>query len=231
MILFGTAFNALAIFAGGAFGVLLKSGIPKRMSDTVIQAVALSVCLIGLSGALQGLDYILEIIFFLAIGTVIGEWVDIERRLEQLGDHLEKRFSKGNSQFSKGFVTSSLLYCVGAMAIMGALESGINQNHEILLSKSVIDGITAIVLASTLGIGVLFSGVSVFLYQGTIALLANSLTGVLTEVVVLQMSSVGGLLILGLGVSMLTGHKIKVGNMLPSILLPMVYYLIRLFVF
>lgn len=227
MILLGTLVNALAILVGGALGLVLKGGIPDRIGQTVMQAVALAICLLGLAGALQGMPYVLEVIIFLAIGSALGEWMDIEKRLENLGHRLETKFSKGASQFSKGFVTTSLLYCVGAMAIMGALESGIHQNHEVLYSKSVIDGITAIVFASTLGIGVLFSAVSVFIYQGSITLMASGIAGILTEEVVTQMSAVGGLLILGLGVSMLIGHKIKVGNMLPSILLPILYYFIK----
>jgi hypothetical protein len=160
---------------------------------------------------------------------LIGAWIDIEQKLEKLGDHLEKRFSKSGSSFSKGFVTASLLYCVGAMAIMGSLESGLNGNHEILFAKSILDGIISIVLASTLGIGVAFSAVSVFIYQGSITLLASGLTSILTDKVVVQMSATGGLLILGLGLSMVLSTKVRVGNMLPAVLLPMLYAFVMTF--
>ncbi len=222
----GTIVNAIAIIIGGVVGILIKGGLPERMSQTIMQGVGLTIILIGLSGAMEGTEYIMQIIFFIVIGTLIGEGINIEKRLEVLGDRLEKRFSKEKSTFSKGFVTASLLYCVGAMAIMGSLESGLSGNHEILFAKSILDGIISVVLASTLGIGVVFSAVSVFIYQGSITLLAGALSNVLTETVVLQMSATGGLLILGLGLSMVLSSKIKVGNMLPSVLLPIVYHLI-----
>jgi uncharacterized membrane protein YqgA involved in biofilm formation len=223
----GTIVNAVAIAVGGIAGVLLKGGLPEKMSTTIIQGVGLCVALLGLSGALEGMPYIMEIIFFIVIGSIIGEAIDIEKRLERFGDKLESRFSKEGSTFSKGFVTASLLYCVGAMAIMGALESGLNNNHEILFAKSILDGIISIVLASTLGIGVVFSAVSVFVYQGIITLLAGGLSEILTETVVLQMSATGGLLILALGLTMIFSNKIKVGNMLPSVLLPIAYHLLQ----
>ena len=223
----GTIVNALAIAVGGFIGFLVKGGLPEKMSQTIMQGVGLCVALIGLSGALEGTEHIMPIIFFIVIGTLIGEGVDIEKRLETLGNRLEAKFSKGSqSTFSKGFVTASLLYCVGAMAIMGSLESGLTGNHEILFAKSVLDGIISVVLASTLGIGVVFSAISVFIYQGSITLLAGMLSSVLTETVILQMSATGGLLILGLGLSMILSVKVKVGNMLPSVLLPIGYYLI-----
>ena len=225
----GTIVNAIAIIAGSLIGLLVKGGLPERISQTVMQGVGLCVALIGVSGALEGTDYLMKIILFIVAGSLIGAWVDIEQKLEKLGDHLEKRFSKSGSSFSKGFVTASLLYCVGAMAIMGSLESGLNGNHEILFAKSILDGIISIVLASTLGIGVAFSAVTVFIYQGSITLLASGLTSILTDEVVVQMSATGGLLILGLGLSMVLSTKVRVGNMLPAVLLPMLYAFVMTF--
>ncbi|OJV62443.1 MAG: hypothetical protein BGO41_06520 [Clostridiales bacterium 38-18] len=225
----GTVVNALAIIAGSLIGLLVKGGLPERISQTVMQGVGLCVALIGVSGALEGTDYLMKIILFIVAGSLIGAWIDIEQKLENLGDHLEKRFSKSGSSFSKGFVTASLLYCVGAMAIMGSLESGLNGNHEILFAKSILDGIISIVLASTLGIGVAFSAVTVFIYQGSITLLASGLTSILTDEVVVQMSATGGLLILGLGLSMILANKVRVGNMLPAVLLPMLYAFVMTF--
>ncbi len=209
----GTVVNALAIIAGSLIGLLVKGGLPERISQTVMQGVGLCVALIGVSGALEGTDYLMKIILFIVAGSLIGAWIDIEQKLENLGDHLEKRFSKSGSSFSKGFVTASLLYCVGAMAIMGSLESGLNGNHEILFAKSILDGIISIVLASTLGI----------------TLLASGLTSILTDEVVVQMSATGGLLILGLGLSMILANKVRVGNMLPAVLLPMLYAFVMTF--
>lgn len=225
----GTIVNAIAIIAGSLIGLLVKGGLPERISQTVMQGVGLCVALIGVSGALEGTDYLMKIILFIVAGSLIGAWIDIEQKLEKLGDHLEKRFSKSGSSFSKGFVTASLLYCVGAMAIMGSLESGLNGNHEILFAKSILDGIISIVLASTLGIGVAFSAVTVFIYQGSITLLASGLTSILTDEVVVQMSATGGLLILGLGLSMVLSNKVRVGNMLPAVLLPMLYAFVMMF--
>lgn len=222
----GTIVNAVAIVIGGVVGILIKGGLPEKMSATIMQGVGLCVALIGLASAMEGMSHIMPIIFFIVIGTLIGEGIDIEKRLENFGDRLEKKFAKDSSSFSKGFVTASLLYCVGAMAIMGSLESGLTGNHETLFAKSVLDGIISVVLASTLGIGVIFSAASVFVYQGSITLLAGALSSVLTETVIVQMSATGGLLILGLGLSMILSTKIKVGNMLPAVLLPVVYYFI-----
>ena len=223
----GTIVNACAIVVGGLVGLLLKGGLSEKVSQSIMQGVGLCIILIGMSGALEGTPYLMEIIFFIVIGTVIGEIIDIEKRLERLGDYLQSKYSSEGSTFSKGFVTTSLLYCVGAMAIMGALESGLNGNHEILFAKSVLDGIISIIFASTLGVGVIFSAVSVFIYEGTITLAAGGLKQLLTDPVVVQMSATGGLLILGLGISMVGNVKLKIGNMLPSILLPIVYALIK----
>lgn len=223
----GTIVNAAAIVVGSLVGILIKGGLPEKVSKSIMQGVGLCIVLIGISGALEGTKYLMEIIFFIVIGTIIGEVIDIERRLEVLGDHLQKKYSSEGSTFSKGFVTASLLFCVGAMAIMGSLESGLNGNHEILFAKSILDGIISIIFASTLGIGVLFSAVSVFIYQGTITLAAGALKQLLTDPVVVQMSATGGLLILGLGISMVGNVKLKIGNMLPSVLLPIAYALIK----
>ncbi|MBF4695004.1 DUF554 domain-containing protein [Fusibacter ferrireducens] len=223
----GTVVNTIAIVAGGLVGVLLKGGLPEKISQSIMQGMGLCIILIGMSGALSGTSYIMEIIFFVVIGTAVGEVIDIEKRLERLGDHLQSKYASEGSTFSKGFVTASLLYCVGAMAIMGALESGLNGNHEILFAKSILDGIISIIFASTLGVGVIFSAVTVFIYEGTITLAAGGLKQLLTDPVVTQMSATGGLLILGLGISMLGNIKLKIGNMLPSVLLPIVYALIK----
>lgn len=228
MVLTGTIVNALAIVLGGFIGLLIKAGLPERITKTVMHAVGLCVLLIGLSGALSGTKYLMAVIVYMVIGALVGELLKIEDRLDRLGKRLEMRFSKGESDFAKGFVTASLLFCVGAMAIMGALESGIKGNHEILFSKAILDGITALIFASTLGVGVLFSGVAVFIYQGSIALLSGALSGVLTDVVITQMSAVGGLLIVGLGFKMLLGAEIKVGNLLPAVFIPIVAGLLGL---
>ena len=224
--MFGTIVNTLAIIAGSFIGVVLKGGIPKQYNVTVMQAVSLAVILVGLKAALKT-DELLLIIFSLAIGSVAGEFLSIEARLEQLGQWLESRFSKGGNGIAKGFVTASLIYCVGSMAIVGSLESGLTGNHQTLFAKSVLDGIASVILASTLGIGVAFSAASVFVYQGVITITAAFMKTALIPSVISQMSAVGGLLIVGIGFNLMEIKKIKVGNMLPAIAVPLVYYLLK----
>jgi len=172
-------------------------------------------------------DAILLVIFSLVIGSLIGEFINIENRLEQLGKRLEARFSKPGSGIAKGFVVASLVFCVGSMAIVGSLESGLTGNHQTLFAKSALDGLFSIIFASTLGLGVLFSSVSVFIYQGTITLTSSLMKPFLIPAVINQMSGVGGILIMAIGINLLEIQKIKVGNMLPAIFIPLVYYMIK----
>jgi len=213
----GTTINFIAIIIGGLIGVLFGKILPDRLKITVIQGVALTVLIIGLQMALKT-NNIIIVLASLVIGGIIGEVIDIEARLNALGKYLEGRLSQnGEGQFSKGFVTTSLIFCVGAMAIVGALEDGLNGNHSILLAKSALDGITALIFASSMGIGVIFAAVPVLVYQGGIALFAGLLNGVLSDPVVVEMSATGGLLIFGIGITMLGIKEIKVGNLLPGI--------------
>ena len=222
----GTIVNTLAIIAGSLIGLFFKGGIPEKYSKTIMHAIGLAVILIGLKTALET-DDILMIIISLAIGSVIGERLRIEDRLEQLGKGLGRLVSRDSEGVAKGFVTASLVYCVGAMAIVGSLESGLSGNHQTLFAKSLLDGIGSILFASTLGIGVLFSAVSVFIYQGAITLAASTLKHFLTPVVVAQMSAVGGLLIMAIGLNLLEIKKLKIGNMLPAIFIPLIYQTIK----
>jgi uncharacterized membrane protein YqgA involved in biofilm formation len=151
----------------------------------------------------------------------------IEDRLEALGLWCERRFSNGKDDFARGMVTASLLFCVGSMAVVGSLESGLTGNHQTLFAKSVLDGITSIVFASTFGIGVMVSAVAVFLYQGSITLMAALIKPYLTPMVVDQMSAVGGLLIVGIGINLLEIQKVRIGNMLPAIFMPLAYFAIK----
>jgi uncharacterized protein len=216
--LLGTIVNTLAIIIGGIFGLLFGHALPEKMKSTVIQGIGLAVLLIGISMAIQTKNP-LVIIASLVIGGIIGEWIDIELRLKNLGQWLENRISKEGKEsgFTKAFVTASLIYCVGAMAIMGSLESGLKGNYNILFAKSMLDGISAIVFASSMGIGVIVSALPVFLYQGGITLGAGLLQGVLSGPVISEMGATGGLLIVGIGINILEIKEIKVGNLLPAI--------------
>ncbi len=220
----GTIVNFFTIFVGGIIGVLLKGGLPKRFTDTIMSGVALCVIYIGISGTLKG-ENMLLIVISIAIGSVLGELINIDEKLILLGNFIEnkaKSFSKDTS-ISLGFVTASLLFCVGAMAVVGSLESGLLGKYDILFTKSILDGVTALILSSTLGIGVILSAFSVLVYQGLITLAASLLQNILTTPIVNEMSAVGSLLIIGIGLNMLGITKIKVANMLPAIFIPIIY--------
>jgi len=222
--LLGTFANVAAIIVGSVVGLIFRGRISDKYNKTILQALSLGVILIGLKSAFKCNDFIL-IIISLALGSLLGELCKIEHRIENAGTWLENKFSEKGGSFAEGFVTASLLYCVGAMAIVGSLESGLTGNHSTLFAKSTLDGIGSVIFSSTMGIGVLFSSVSVLLYQGTITLAAAYVKPFLVPEVISQMSSVGGLLIVAIGINMLGGNKIKVGNMLPAVFIPLIYYI------
>lgn len=219
----GTLINVGTILVGSALGLLLRKGLPQRLRDTVMQGLGLCVILIGLSGAIGSGDTMC-VILSVVLGGLLGAAVNIERRLEDLGKLAQRKLARGGDGFARGFVTASLVYCVGAMAIMGALDSGLKGDHATLIAKSALDGISAIVFASTLGPGVACSALSVLAYQGAITLMAGWLKPLLTDAIVTEMSAVGGLLIVGIGLNMLLDKHIAVGNLLPAIFVPMAYF-------
>lgn len=223
----GTVVNFLAIIIGGTIGIFVKNGLKEKYKITIMQGVALSVLIIGIMGAIKTANMLL-MIGSIVVGSILGELFDIEGKLDKLGNWLGGKFGSNSSSFSKGFVMASLVFCVGAMAIVGALESGLTGNHQTLFAKSILDGISSIIFASTFGIGVIFSGVSVFIYQGIITIAASSIKDLLIPEVINEMSAVGGLLIMGIGINMLEIKKIKIGNMLPAIFIPLIYYGITL---
>lgn len=218
----GTLVNTFAIIVGSLLGVSLRRGISDNAKETVIGAIGLAVLLIGLKNALRS-ENLLLVIMSLAVGAVLGEIMRIEDRLHMLGAWIGRRMGRAGDGVAQGFVTASLVFCVGAMAIVGALESGLAGNHQTLFAKSLLDGVTSIIFASTLGIGVIFSSVSVFVYQGAITLAASHLKPFLTPSVVTQMSAVGGLLIVAIGLNILDIKKLRIGNMLPGLFIPLVY--------
>ena len=222
----GTVVNTLAIICGSLVGLGLRGGIPDRYKESVIAAIGLAVMLIGVKSALRT-DALLTVIVSMALGSLAGDALGIEARLERLGHWIGGHFARGTDGVARGFVTASLVFCVGAMAIVGSLESGLAGNHQTLYAKSLLDGVTSVVFASTLGIGVLFSALSVLVYQGAITLSAAMLKPLLTTVVVEQMTAVGGLLILAIGFNILGVRRLRIGNMLPAILLPLIYDLLR----
>ncbi|GAB6143168.1 DUF554 domain-containing protein [Desulfocicer niacini] len=221
----GNIVNAAAIIAGGLVGLLCRGGIPERYNKTVVHAISLAVLLIGIRGAMKS-DALLIIILSLALGSLLGEILKIEERLVVFGKLLEKRFAGDDEGFYKGFVTATLLFCVGSMGIVGALESGLAGNHQTLFAKASLDGIFSIILGSSMGIGVVFSFIPVLVYQGSITLAAVFIKPYLQPDVVAQMSAVGGVLIMAIGFNFVTDAKIRIGSMIPSVFLPLVWYVI-----
>lgn len=215
--------NALVVIIGSLLGIAFGKKVPKRYSKTITQGLGLCVIVIGVSTALESANMIIVIVC-VALGSLIGTWIDIERRLEHMGDQLQARFAKDdeNGNFAKGFVTASLMFCVGAMAIVGSMDSGLRGDHSTIYAKSVLDFITSIFFAGTYGIGVMASAVTVLVYQGAIVLLSGVIEPILTTAVITEMGAVGGVLIIGVGMNVLRREHTAVGNMLPAILLPMV---------
>ena len=231
----GTIVNFFGVLIFGLLGAFIKRGIPKRISDAVVAAMSICVLYIGIDGALsavpvvaeggflsQGLLKVIIMILSMGIGTVIGEIIDIEKWVGRLGERLEKKFSSGEvgkGNFAKGFVTCTLLFCVGAMAVTGSIEDGMG-SPDTILAKTVIDCVMCFILATTLGVGCAFSAFGVLVYQGTIAGLGYFLQSVLPAVTVSYMSVVGSLVIIFVGTNTMGITKVRTANMIPSIFVP-----------
>lgn len=239
MIGLGTIINVVAILIGTTVGILLHKFIPSRLQHTVISGVGLSVCFVGITGVVSKMltydngafstkDTMLMVIS-LVIGAFVGELINIEKLLERFGDFFKRAFSfkKVNDRFTEGFVSASLLFCIGAMAIVGSLEDGLNGDYNTLFAKALMDGTISIFFASTMGAGVYLSILPVAIYQGTITLLAGVVKPYLTAALIGQVSMIGSVLIFAIGINMCTNAKIKIGNLLPAIFVPVIY---RIFV-
>lgn len=222
MALVSSIINGLAIIAGAVIGVFLGKGLPGRVSGGVMQGMALCVLAIGVKGIFDGENFLITIIS-VAVGGALGSWVDLDRYLNRFGALMQKKLAKGGdgSTFGEGFVTATLLVCVGAMAITGALDSGIRGDHTTLYAKSLIDFCSCMIMASTLGLGVAFSGIVCFLYEGAIALGGSVLASFLTDAMIGEMSCVGSVLIIAIALNMLGMTKIKVVNFIPACFLPL----------
>ncbi len=221
--------NCLVIILGGLLGLLLGSRLKEEHTRTLIAGLGICTMVIGIMGAIQTAN-ILIVIICLVIGTVIGELLKIEHRLDGLGDWLKARVAKkGGGRFTEGFVTASLLFCVGSMAIMGSFDAGLRDDYSTIFAKSALDCVMAVTFAATMGVGVLFSGGAVLIYQGALTLLAGVVEPYLSAEVVQEMTAVGGVLLIGTGMNImgLSKDRIKVGNMLPAIFFPVVWFLIK----
>jgi len=233
----GTIINFAAVLVFGVFGALVKKGIPKHISDAIISGMAICVIYVGIDGVLEaapavseksflsaGLVKMLIMILSMAIGTLIGELVDFDKLVNKLGDKLESKLSHfsqmdGKGNFAKGFVSCSLLFCVGAMAVNGSLQDGMG-NPDILLAKTIIDSITCFVMATTLGVGCAFSAFLLLAYQGVIAVLGYFLESIIPVSTISYMSVTGSLIIILIGTNVLGMTKVKTANMVPAIFVP-----------
>ena len=225
----GPTVNAVVIIICSLVGYFLVRGIPPRYEEILKKAIGLSIIYVGIKGAMDN-ERVLLLIMSLVIGSCIGELIDIDGLMNRLGLWAESKLGKFQSKersFSKGFVTASILYCSGSMAIVGSMQSGLTGNHEILFAKTILDGAISIVFAASLGIGVAFSAVPVFLYQSTIALASMAVRDFLTPDIIREMSAVGSLLVAGIGFNFLAVKEIKVANFIPAIFIPLVYMIIE----
>lgn len=212
----GTLVNAAGILVGSGIGLLLKKNIPVKYQQTVMHGLALAVGLIGLQMALKTQN-ILIVIISMVIGGLIGEFMDIDKCLTRLGEWLTVHMGSKYGSVGEGFITGSLVFCVGAMAIVGSIQDGLTGDASTLYAKAMLDTVASAVFASGMGIGVALSSVSVFVYQGMITLLASSLSGFISDVMIREMTAVGGLLIIGISLLMLEIKTIKVANLLPAV--------------
>ena len=231
MIGIGTLVNTLAVLLGGGLGLLLKHGIKERFKEILMQALGVSTMFIGISGALRGIlvvnDDLLDsrntllMILCLVLGAVLGELLNIDHWMQGLGERLRRkvRARDEDSYFVEGFVTTTIIICTGAMAIVGSFQDALMGDPSMLYAKSALDGVIAAVLASSLGVGVLFAAIPLLVYQGSLTLLASWIKPILSELMLFNISFVGSILVFLIGVNMLFDKRIRIANFLPSIIL------------
>lgn len=218
MIYTGTLINVLLITIGSIVGLILRQKFPERLRDILFQISGLITLFLGIQMALEMKNLII-VVFSLIGGGIIGELLLIDDRIERLTDKIKNRFAKNHTGFTEGFITASLIYCIGSMAILGSIDSGLRNNHTILITKGILDGFMSIVLSSTYGIGVLFSIIPVGLYQGSITAASSITQNFFTPFIISQLTGTGGILIMGLGFVLLNIKKIKVMNISPALIL------------
>lgn len=218
----GAVINFLLVILGTFLGLIFKKGIPEKVKNTLMGGMALCVLYIGITGIFEDGTNIIIVIISFALGAVIGELIDFDGLVNRFGGFLEKKLSHGETHIAEGFVTATLLFCVGAMTVVGSIESGVLGENSTLYSKGMIDCVAAMALTSSLGIGVILSAFSVLVLEGGLTLLAVYVQPLLTDAVITHMSVIGSLLIISLGLNMLGITKIKVMNYLPAIFLPII---------
>ena len=218
----GTTVNVIAVILGAIAGSLIRKGMPKRISDAMTTAVAMIVLYIGIDGMSSGKNTMV-LVFAVILGGLIGTVLDLDGKMHELGERVEEKLSKGGGNVAEGFVSASLLFCVGAMAIVGPLQSGLSGNHEMQYTKAVLDFISAIVFASALGgLGVGLSSLSVLVLQGSITLLAGVVAPYLNDYTIGEMTCAGSVLIFVLGLNLMGITKVKLMNYIPAVLMPVI---------
>ena len=213
----GTLVNAGAVIVGGAVGMMFNKSMPERFKTIYFQAVGLFTMAMGI-GMVYNMQNILIVVSSVAVGALLGEWMNIERAVDRLSEYLRKKLRIGNEKFSEGLVTSFLLFCIGAMTIVGAIDEGTGRSSEVLFTKSLMDGFSALLLASAFGLGVIFSSVPLLIFQGGITLLAMSASHFFTPEIIAGLTSTGGILLIGLGINILEIKKLRIMNMIPALL-------------
>ncbi len=238
MLGLGTIVNVLAILMGGALGLLFRGGLKERFREILIQGCGLAVIFIGAAGAFEMIFSVdgarlssgntMLIVISLVLGGLCGELINIEKRLESLGERLKKLVHAGkDNRFVDGFVTASLVFCIGAMAICGPIDEALTGDSTTLFIKSILDGIMVMVFASVYGVGALFSALAVGVYQGIFTVFGSFIASFMTDALIMTLSGVGSVLIFAVGVNLLFPNKIRVGNLLPALLVPVIYEAIK----
>jgi uncharacterized membrane protein YqgA involved in biofilm formation len=218
----GPLVNALAIVACGLLGCFVVRGIPERFEEIIKKAIGLSIVYVGIKGALDN-ERMLLLIMSMVGGAIIGELINIDKLMNRFGAWAEKKLGMSGGKFSKGFVSASILFCTGSMAIVGSMQSGLLNNHETLFAKSILDGSISVVFAASMGLGVIFSALPVLIYQGGIVLVSWLIKDMLTPPIIQEMSAVGSLLVAAIGFNFLSIKEIRVANLIPAIFIPWIY--------
>ncbi len=213
----GTLVNVAAVLAGSLLGLLIKNRMPKRLTEIVFQVLGLFTLFLGVSMALKT-NHLIYLIFSLLLGGISGELLRLEERMDRFGAFLKRKLPGNNERFQEGLITAFLLFCMGSMTILGAIEEGINNNPDLLLTKSLMDGFSSIALAAALGVGVLFSVIPLLIFQGGLTLLASSVQDFLLPEMIAEITAVGGVMLIGLGINILGIKKLRIMNMLPALL-------------
>jgi len=223
--MFGTLVNTVAIIVGGFIGTVCNRSLPQRFQVIIFQGMGLFIVAFGISMSVK-MEHVLISVFSLILGGLSGEFFKLDKQMNTLGEWLKRRLKFKSERFTEGFVTSSLIYCIGAMAVLGAIEEGTGGFPTILLTKSVMDGFSSIAFAAALGVGVMFSAAPVAIYQGSITLIVFLFADHIDIAIVNELSAVGGILLVGLGINILEIKNIKVVNLLPALVFVVVLMMI-----